>query len=127
MFNVCIGTYRPDGCIVVELRGELDIAGAPDTLDLLMDATELERVTIVDLAALDFIDCTGLRALTGARTYAHEAGHVLALAAPGERVRKVLKLTGSGRLFPVHASVAAAAAVHGRPRSGPAVVPPLAS
>jgi len=58
---------------------------------------------IVDLAALEFIDCCALGAL--GRAQARQAGGDLLLAAPRGQVRRILTLTGLIDVFSVHASV----------------------
>jgi anti-anti-sigma factor len=60
---------------------------------------------IVDLAALEFIDCCALGALGRVRAQARQAGGDLLLAAPRGPVRRILALTGLIDVFSVHASV----------------------
>jgi anti-anti-sigma factor len=109
MFLIRVRPPVHRGCSVVELRGELDIAGAVTADGLLMTVTASESVTILDLAELNFMDCSGLGVLVRARRHAGQFGHELLLASPGSLVRQVLELTGVARLFPTYASVAAAA------------------
>jgi hypothetical protein len=66
-------------------------------------------VVIVDLSVLGFIDCSVL----GVQRLARQAGGDVLLAAPQERVLRLLALIGLGDVFCVHASVAAAAASGG--------------
>jgi anti-sigma B factor antagonist len=121
MFWIRVRTDAHDDCAVVELHGELDVATALTVRGLLITVTAREQVTIVDLAGLAFMDCTGMGALIRARKHALRAGHALHLAAPAEPVRQVLELSGAARLFSIHASVeAAAAAATGRSRKAPA-------
>ena len=65
---------------------------------------------IVDLQALDFIDCAALRALVRAQRQARQAGGEVLLAAPAGTLARVLGLTGLGDVLGVHASVASALA-----------------
>ncbi|HEY5362061.1 MAG TPA: STAS domain-containing protein [Streptosporangiaceae bacterium] len=109
MFWAHFSTDCRSSCAVVELHGELDLATGRDLADLLATTTAGAKVTIVDLAALEFLDCAGLRALVRAREQAGRDGHALLLAAPAAPVRQVLDMTGATRLFSTHASVAAAA------------------
>jgi STAS domain/Histidine kinase-like ATPase domain len=60
---------------------------------------------IVDLAALEFIDCCALDALGRVRAQARQADGDLLLAAPRGPVRRILALTGLIDVFSVHASV----------------------
>jgi hypothetical protein len=61
---------------------------------------------IIDLEALDFIDCHAVGALLGVRTTAWQAGGDVLLAAPHGPVLRLLTLLG---VPGIHASVAAAA------------------
>jgi anti-sigma B factor antagonist len=60
---------------------------------------------IVDLAALEFIDCCALGVLGRVRAQARQAGGDLLLAAPCGPVRRLLDLTGLIGVFSVRASV----------------------
>jgi hypothetical protein len=75
----------------------------------------------VDLAALKFIDCSGVEALVDGRRQARHAGGDLVLAAPQRRVLKVLALIRLADPFSVYASVEEAAGSAGRSR--PVAVP----
>ncbi|MFI8294264.1 STAS domain-containing protein [Streptomyces sp. NPDC085614] len=64
---------------VVQVTGELDIATAPRIRHTLLNTIhEHERVTI-DLARLEFCDCTGLSALITAQTTARNHGTTLTI------------------------------------------------
>jgi anti-anti-sigma factor len=91
------------------LRGELDIATAAAAMDLLMDATAIEPLTIVDLAALEFIDCRGLGVLVRALKQARGAGHQMVLAAPSPSTRKILSATGLGGVLTAYPDTKTAA------------------
>ena len=60
---------------------------------------------ILDLAALEYIDCYALHALGRVREQARQAGGDLLLAAPRRPVRRLLDLTGLIEVFSVHDSV----------------------
>jgi len=65
---------------------------------------------IVDLAGLQFIDASGIAALSRGRRHARNAGGDLLLAAPQRPVRRVLAIIWEIDGCAVHASVAEAAA-----------------
>lgn len=110
MFNVELSIGGHGGHVVVALRGELDLADAPAVASHLMTAVAASGPSImVDLAGLEFIDCCGLRALLRVLQWTREGGGDLALAAPQQRVRKVLSLTGLIDVFSVYPSVEQAA------------------
>ena len=113
MFSVDLSTRECDGHVVVALGGELAA---------LMTVAAREPEIIVDLAALEFIDSSGVAALARGRTHARHAGGDLLLAAPRQPVLRVLAVNRLADNFSVHASVEAAAASVRRSRR---VVVPL--
>ena len=121
MFSVDLSTRECDGYVVVALRGELDLADAADVAAALAAAVAREPRIIVDLAGLGFIDCGGVAALARGRRHARQAGGDLLLAAPQQRVLRVLAITRLAGEFSVHASVEEAAGSAGR--SGREAVP----
>lgn len=110
MFSVELSTRAWDGHVVVALGGELDLVDAADVAAALVTVTALEPEIIMDLAALEFIDSSGVAALVRGRTYARHAGGDLLLAAPRQPVLRVLAITRLADNFSVHASVEEAAA-----------------
>jgi len=109
MFSVDLSTRECDGHVVVALRGELDLVDAADVAAALAAAVAREPRIIVDLAGLEFIDCSGVAALARGRRHARQAGGDLLLAAPQQRVQRVLAITRLAGEFSVHASVEEAA------------------
>ncbi len=110
MFSVDLSTREWDGHVVVVLGGELDLVDAADVEAALVTAAAREPEIIVDLAALAFIDSSGVAALARGRKHARQAGGDLLLAAPQQPVLRVLAVTGLIDNFSVHASVEEAAA-----------------
>jgi anti-anti-sigma factor len=90
---------------------------------VLVAAVGRELRIIVDLAALEFIDCSGVAALARGRRQARQAGGDLLLAAPQRRVLRVLAITRLAGEFPVYASVEEAAGSAGRSRREAVPVP----
>jgi anti-anti-sigma factor len=121
MFSMDLGSGESRGHVVVALRGELDLADAAAVAAALGAVAAREPRIIVDLARLDFIDASGVAALSRGRKYARNAGGDLLLAAPQRQVRRVLAIIWAVDGFAVHASVAEAAADAGA--SWQAVVP----
>ena len=60
---------------------------------------------VVDLHAVDFIDSSGLGALIGGLKPARQQGGDLRIAAAGDQVRAVLKLTNLDRILSPYATV----------------------
>lgn len=89
--------------LVVAIAGELDCASAP-ALHTALDAAVRTgaQVVVVDAAAVDFIDCRGLRELTWARTVLQAEGRVLLLSAPSPALVRLLEWTGLTHTFLIH-------------------------
>jgi anti-anti-sigma factor len=104
MATAGLSTREYGGHVVVALRGELDIADAASVMAVLAAAAGNPRI-IVDLAALVFVDSSGVAALVRGRNLARRAGGDLLLAAPRGPVRRILALTGLIGVFSVRASV----------------------
>ncbi len=123
MFSVDLSTRECDGHVVVALRGELDLVDAADVAAALAAAVARQPGIIVDLAGLEFIDCSGVAALARGRRRARQAGGDLLLAAPRRRVLRVVAITRLAGEFSVHASVEEAAGSAGRSPREAAPVP----
>jgi len=78
------------GCVIVALRGELDVCTAEDVLSALT-APAGARV-VVDLAELAFMDCYSLGEIMAIRVRARRAGGDLVLAGPQPAVLRLLDL-----------------------------------
>ena len=118
MFNVSLIARECSGCVVVALHGELDIADAADVTAALAAAAAGRTGIVVDLAALTFIDCSGVRSLARARARArarHGGGAVL-LAAPRREVLRVIALTGLFDISEICASIGEAVDIADRAR-----------
>jgi anti-sigma B factor antagonist len=116
MVSIDLSTAERGGHAVVGLRGELDLSDAADLMVALAGVVACHPEVIVDLTGLEFIDCSGLWALTRAREQATLAGGGLLLAAPQQLVLRVLALTGLAEVFSVHASVEQAELAYTRHR-----------
>ena len=78
----------------VELRGDVDMATAPQLRRVLDDLIDGGAVEIVlDCRHLEFLDSSGIGALVAARSRIGADG-VIALEDPRANVRKVLEVTG---------------------------------
>lgn len=83
-----------DGSVRVRLRGELDLATAPDlwqACEVLDGRLEPGLSVLVDLADLDFLDAAGLGALVRLRNRVRAAGAELFLLDPAPHVRRVFE------------------------------------
>jgi anti-anti-sigma factor len=110
-----LSTSACDGHVVVALRGDLDVTGVADAGEAIAALVVPGRCLIIDMSALDFIDCGSLGALLRVRWLAWSTGGDVVLAVPERHVLRLLALTGRDHAFLIHASVhAAAAALPGR-------------
>jgi anti-sigma B factor antagonist len=94
---------------VMALGGELDVTGAADVAGAVTAASGAGQSLILDLADLEFIDCSGVRALLSAQALARLAGGDVVLAAPQEPVLRLMTLLRLAGVLGAHASVTAAA------------------
>jgi anti-anti-sigma factor len=99
-----------DGNVVAVLRGELDISGAAEAEAAITALVAPGQYLIINMSALDFIDCGSLRALRRTRALARRGDGDVVLAAPRPLVRRLLALTGNDEVFWVLTSMDAAVA-----------------
>lgn len=116
--NVELRTRVCGGHMVVALIGELDTMDAVTAADAVAALAAGGQWLIIDLEALEFLDCHAVRALLGVRQSARQAGGDVLLAAPRGLVLRLLTLAG---VPGVHASVAAAA--ESVPAADPGLLP----
>ena len=116
MPGVELSTSACDGHVVVALRGDMDIIGAADAEAAITALVVPGRCLIIDMSALDFIDCGSLGALLRVKWLAWSTGGGMVLAAPQRHVLRLLALTGRDHAFLIHAS--GQAAVAGLPGHG---------
>jgi len=81
------------------LHGELDIATAPELVQMLARLRHHGHAVIVDLAEVTFMDSTGLTTLMDAHQRARSTGWSFAARRPSPAVRRVFDLAGVGRLL----------------------------
>ncbi|MFI0349161.1 STAS domain-containing protein [Actinomadura sp. 9N407] len=108
-----VTAHRHDGCAVVRLSGELDIANGEDLRERLraIRASHGDHL-VLDLSDLMFMDSHGLSIIIDCYKAVGENGGSLALAAPRPIVRRALEVMGLHRRITVVATVDEAVAVH---------------
>jgi anti-sigma B factor antagonist len=119
MVSAGLSTREDGGHLIVTLRGELDAVDAASVAAALTAVAARNPRIIIDLAELEFIDCSGLRVLARAREQARQCGGDLLLAAPRRQVSRILALTGLAGVFSIHISLAGAAQTAGRSGQDP--------
>jgi anti-sigma B factor antagonist len=89
----------------VAVRGEVELATAPVLTAALEDGIRgSSGAFVIDLAAVDFLDSSGVACLVRARALLGRDDRALALVCPPGSVRRVLELTGIDELVPVYGS-----------------------
>jgi anti-anti-sigma factor len=82
------------GVVLLTLWGELDLATVPDLELAFMNVDAMaERVVVVDLRPLDFLDLAGARCLMAADARARDRGRELHLLS-GPRAERLFALAG---------------------------------
>lgn len=101
-----LDVQQRDGCAVLSVSGEVDLATAPQLREQLVAlVADGHRCIVVDLSRTEFLDSTGLGALVVGlkRLRAHD-GHMRVVCTT-PRVRKVFEITHVDRVLPLYESV----------------------
>ena len=99
-----IGGIAADGPRIVKIRGEVDLATAPDLETIVKQVLDdAPRGVDLDLGGLTFIDSSGLRSLVALSKNASVRGVPLALRNIPRHAQRVLELTGLDAWFDVKA------------------------
>ena len=97
--------------VVVAVRGEVDIATAPQLREKLVElASQGAQKVVVDLEGVDFLDSTGLGVLIGGMKRLRGLDGDLTLVCTQPRILKVFEITGLNRAFTIHETIDAAVA-----------------
>jgi anti-sigma B factor antagonist len=90
-----------DGRAVVVIRGELDLATAPDLEAAIKSRLDDGQDVVVDLRELDFMDSTGLRVLVAAhgRVEGTEQRFLIVRPLPGASIERILAVAGVERVL----------------------------
>jgi anti-anti-sigma factor len=92
MPGVSAETSARTSCVVIAVRGELDVCTAADGLSALTAPADAGAWIVVDLAELAFMDCYSLGEIMAVRAQARRAGGDLVLAGPQPIVLRLLTL-----------------------------------
>jgi anti-sigma B factor antagonist len=90
-----------DGRAVVVIRGELDLATAPDLEAAITSRLDDGQDVVVDLRELEFMDSTGLRVLVAAhgRVEGTEQRFLIVRPLPGASIERILAVAGVERVL----------------------------
>jgi len=104
-----IKTWRDAGRTVVEVTGEVDAYTAAKLREQLVGLSRGGHHRLVlDMAAVAFMDSSGLGVLVGAAKRARVGGGEVVIAGAADHILSVLRITGLTRVFPIFPTVAEA-------------------
>lgn len=109
MDELGVTTEAVPGATVLSVSGEIDLHTAPSLRAALEPAVRSAReqgtAVVVDLTAVSFLDSTGLGELVGANKALAISGDRLHVVAVGDRLPRLLGLTGLTEVLAVHESL----------------------
>jgi anti-anti-sigma factor len=92
--DVVVRDHPPDGQVVIDLRGQVDVYNAPRL------RAELARIfleggldIVLDVEGLHFVDVTGLGVIIAAAKRIGDAGGHITLRAPTKAIQRIVDLT----------------------------------
>ncbi|HEY1509710.1 MAG TPA: STAS domain-containing protein [Solirubrobacteraceae bacterium] len=96
-----------DEIVVAAVTGEIDLSNAEHLCEAIVDATANDaRGVVLDLAAVDYLDSTGIHLIYRLRESLRTRGQRLMLVIPEDSpVRDSLRLAGVMQHLPICASV----------------------
>lgn len=116
MSRLSFSSHDFAGITVIKVAGELDGTGNQELDSFIKRARRSpDDLLVFDLADLEFLDSSGVRALLDAYTTAVEHGANVHLAALRGEPAQLLSVTGLDAVLPVYASVAEALHEASRP------------
>lgn len=91
-----VSASERDGRLILVVRGELDLATAPELEAAVTEGLDAGKQVVVDLRELDFMDSSGLRVLVAAHARARRAGERFAIVRPrpGSAVARIIDIAG---------------------------------
>jgi len=92
-----------DGEVVVEVRGEIDLATGEALWRAIEVASSRSRRLVIDLTETTFIDSSGLAILIRAHRLLGQIPGAIVLRGPNPTARKLLDISGLDRLVTVEA------------------------
>jgi anti-sigma B factor antagonist len=109
--DLSLETREANDHVIIEVSGEIDVYTAPKLRECITGLVdEGHRKLVVDLEKVEFMDSTGLGVLVGGlkRVRTHEGS--LELVCTQERLLKIFRITGLGKVFAIYGSQAEATA-----------------
>lgn len=102
-------TRREGDAVVVALEGEIDLETSPRARVTLLEAVNSGQPVFVDLAAVTYMDSSGVASLVEAYQLTRDKGSRFALVVASASVLRVLRLARLDRVFPIFDTIEQAA------------------
>ena len=95
-YSIVVDATGPDEAVRVAVGGELDLAASGPLRDALEAQLGAGRDVVLDLARVEFLDCSGLSAVVAGMEFARARGRLLMIDDNlSEPVRRVADLTST--------------------------------
>ena len=98
--DFAVAVDRLEDCVVVRVKGELDMASASELEDAISRVTSAPHV-VIDLSSCTFLDSTGMRVITDTMRQAPR----VSVVATDPGVLRVLAITAVDTMVSVHPSL----------------------
>lgn len=93
MIPLAVERTESDGCELLAVEGELDVATAPRMIAALNDAfANISLPLVVDLSRVDFMDSTGLALLINAHRRVVKRGRGFAIVCPRGPLTRIFEI-----------------------------------
>jgi anti-anti-sigma factor len=94
--DFAISAEDRDGRAHLSLRGELDLATAPELEEIVNERVDAGQEVVVDLRGLEFMDSSGIRVLVAAHARAGRTGTrvIVVRPQPASAVAKIVEVSG---------------------------------
>ena len=100
--DLMLCVYPRGGDTVVRIEGQIDLCVADSLREVLLRITRAHGARLLlDLSAVSFLDCAGLRALVLALRHAELHGGSMHLIAASAITRRIITLTGREGVLPI--------------------------
>jgi anti-anti-sigma factor len=93
LFQIDVSYYGTGA--VISLAGELDVASAPELVNVLQGAAlDVADSVVLDMERVSFIDSSGIGVLVSAHKRMDANGRILIIRSPQPRTVKVIQISG---------------------------------
>ncbi len=101
------------GYHIVTLSGEIDLETSPQARQIMLDTVDQSETVLIDMAAVTYIDSSGIAILVEAFQRAKKKGTQLAFICLNPAVVRVLTLARLDKVFAIHTDIESA--LHAKP------------